>query len=227
VARPVIFCFKLGLFMLDNKVTFLPISISPENPVIFGRAIHDMETEQVTTEDKKEDPLQRLLTDSSGDELAMQLKKNLHLSSIYLDGIVNNSVMVLSIMSAELGLVLRIQIRGECVPVVADFENIRRSINALIVHLLTLSKPQGCVTVGAEAQSQNGKRGMSVWLSSNLIAIPWKPDWEGEDGFGNPPEVSLSRSLLERNGGSLSVQWREDETLSYIIWIPEKGPRGK
>jgi hypothetical protein len=213
--------------MLENKVTFLPISIPPENPVILGRVVYDMETKQVTTEDKKEDPLQRLLMDSSGDELAMQLKKPLQPSSIYLDGIVNNSVMVLSAMSAELGVVFRIQIRGECIPVVADFENIRRSINALIIHLLTLSKSQGCVTVGAEAQSQNGKRGMSVYLSSNLVAIPWKPDWEGEDGFGNQQEVSLSRSLLERNGGSLSVQWREDETLSYSVWIPEKGSHGK
>jgi len=176
---------------------------------------------------KKDGPLQTLLTECALEALERQLKNPLRLDAVDLGGIVTRGVTMLSEMSAELGVVLRIRVRGENVPVQGDYEKIRRSINALIVYLLTLSQSQACVTVVVEDRMQNGKRGMSALLSSNNVVVPWKPELGMEDELANSQEVSTCRLLLEKNGGSLSVQLGEGGGPSFLVWLPIKGPRGR
>ncbi|HEY5118135.1 MAG TPA: hypothetical protein VII90_01655 [Anaerolineales bacterium] len=181
----------------------------------------------IAGEEKKDGLVQKLLMDSALEELELQLKKPLRLAAVDLGGIVTRGVTMLSAMSTELGVLLRIRIRGDSVPVQGDFEKIQRSINALIIHLLTISQSQACVTVVVESRMQNGKRGMSVRLSANHVVVPWKSDLGANDDFTNPGEVTACRFLLEKNGGSLSVQSEEDEGQAFLVWLPLKGPRGR
>jgi hypothetical protein len=177
--------------------------------------------------EKKDGPVQKLLKDSAIEELQLQVQKPQRLTAVDLGGIVTRGVTMLSAMSAELGVVLRIRIRSDSVPVQGDFEKIHRSIIALIIHLLTISQSQACVTVIVESRMQNGKRGMSVRLSANRVIGPWKSDSGANDDFANPEEVTACRLLLEKNGGSLSVQPEEEEGQAFLVWLPLKGPRGR
>jgi hypothetical protein len=209
--------------MQEEEVAFLPMTNPGENPRTRDHSGRVPQLPTVDGREKPDGPLRQVLEESTLDALELQLHKPLHLSSIDLRGIVTQGVTTLSSMSAELGVVLRIRIRGESNPVTADTENIRRSIYALIIHLLTLSQPQGNVVVGVKSEMQNGKRGMSVQFSADKVVVPWGPGLEGEEGSGDPPEVLACRRLVEKNGGSLSVQSGEDEALDFIVWIPLKG----
>jgi hypothetical protein len=177
--------------------------------------------------EKKDDPSERILAESTPDELELQIHKPLRLSDVNLREIVTRSVTVLSGMSSELGVALRIRIRGQSVPVSADVEDVRRSVNALILFLLTLSRSQSRVTVGMEDQIQNGKRGMSIQLSANNVVAPWKSNPDPEDRSVDPQEISTCRRLLEKNGGTLAVQSEEDNGLIVNVWVPVKGPNKK
>lgn len=184
-------------------------------------------SETIAGREEKDGPFQRLLSESALEALEMQLQKPLRLSAVDLCGIVTRGVAVLSIMSAELGVVLRIRIQDRCVPISADFENIRRTISALLIHLLTISKSQACVSVSVENQTENDKPGISLRLSVNNVAVPWSPHLDAEDESDYPREISICRRLMEKNEGSLSVQAEENEALVFTIWLPVKGPGRK
>ena len=213
--------------MQEEKTAFHLFSDPRRTPVKLNPNREGASLYPITGEEKKDGPVQRLLKDSALEELQLQLHKPLRLAAVDLGGIVTRGVTMLSSMSAELGVVLRIRIRGDSVPVQGDFEKIHRSIIALIIHLLTISQSQACVTVIAESRMQNGKRGMSVRLSANHVVIPWKSGLGADDDFANPEEVTVCRLLLEKNGGSLSVQSEEEEGQAFLVWLPLKGPRGR
>jgi light-regulated signal transduction histidine kinase (bacteriophytochrome) len=217
----------MGSIMQEEKTAFHLVSKPRRTPVKVNPNREPASLHPITGEEKKDGPVQKLLTDSALEELELQLQKPLRLAAVDLGGIVTRGVTMLSAMSAELGVLLRIRIRGDSVPVQGDFEKIQRSINALIIHLLTISQSQACVTVIVESRMQNGKRGMSVRLSANYVVVPWKSDMGANDNFTNPGEVTACRLLLEKNGGSLSVQSEDDEGQAFLVWLPLKGPRGR
>jgi len=212
--------------MQEEKITHL-VSDPRRTPVKLNPNREGDTLPSITSEGKKDGPVQKLLTASALEELELQLQKPLRLGAVDLGGIVTRGVTLLSAMSAELGVVLRIRIREDSVPVQGDFEKIQRSINALIIHLLSVSQSQACVTVIGENRMQNGKRGMSVRLSANHVVVPWKSELGEKNDFANPEEVTVCRLLLEKNGGSLSVQSEEDEGQAFLVWLPVKGPRGR
>lgn len=213
--------------MLREKSAIRPISNPSETPTGFYSPGRSLQPQALAGREKKDDPSERMLVESALDELELQIHKPLRLSTIDIRGIVTRSVTMLSAMSSELGVALRIRIRGQSVPVSADVENVRRSINALIIYLLTLSRSQGCVTVSVEERIENGKRGMSIGLSANNVVVPWKPNPDAEDGFADPQEISICRRLLEKNGGTLAVHSEEEQGLVLIVWIPLKGSNRK
>jgi hypothetical protein len=213
--------------MLREKSAIRPISNPSETPTGFYSPGRSLQPQPLAGREKKDDPSERMLVESALDELELQIHKPLRLSTIEIRRIVTRSVMMLSAMSSELGVALRIRIRGQSLPVSADVENVRRSINALIIYLLTLSQSQGCVTVSVEDRIENGKRGMSIGLSANNVVVPWKPNPVAEDGFVEPQEISICRRLLEKNGGTLAVQSEEEQGLVMIVWIPLKGANRK
>jgi light-regulated signal transduction histidine kinase (bacteriophytochrome) len=217
----------MGSIMQEEKTAFHLVSKPRRTPVKVNPNREPTSLHPITGEEKKDGPVQKLLTDSALEELELQLQKPLRLAAVDLGGISTRGVTMLSAMSAELGVLLRIRIRGDSVPVQGDFEKIQRSINALIIHLLTISQSQACVTVIVESRMQNGKRGMSVRLSANHVVVPWKSDMGANDNFTNPGEVTACRLLLEKNGGSLSVQSENDEGQAFLVWLPLKGPRGR
>ncbi len=178
----------------------------------------------IAGEEKKYSSLQTLMTESALDELELQRRRPLQLVAVNLGGIVTRGVTTLSEMSAELGVVLRIRVRGGNIPVRGDFEKIRRSINALLIHLLTLSQSQACVTVIEEVRMQNGRQGVEIQLSVNHVAVPWNGELDAEEVFAHSQEVTACRYLLEMNGGSLLVQTGDDGGPSFLIWLPTKGP---
>ena len=61
----------------------------------------------------EENPLQRLLAESSAEELARQLKENFRPAKSNPMEMVSRSMIVLSTMAAELGVILRMQVRAE------------------------------------------------------------------------------------------------------------------
>jgi len=217
----------MGSIMQEEKTAFHLVSDPRTPPVNSNPNREPASLYSIAGEEKKDGLVQKLLMDSALEELELQLKKPLRLAAVDLGGIVTRGVTMLSAMSTELGVLLRIRIRGDSVPVQGDFEKIQRSINALIIHLLTISQSQACVTVVVESRMQNGKRGMSVRLSANHVVVPWKSDLGANDDFTNPGEVTACRFLLEKNGGSLSVQSEEDEGQAFLVWLPLKGPRGR
>jgi signal transduction histidine kinase len=176
---------------------------------------------------KKDGSLHKLLTDSALDALELHLQKPLQLGPVDLVGIITQEGTVLSAMSSELGVSLHFRIREDCVPILADFEKIRRSIAALIIHLLTFAQSQAYVTVVVESCEQKNKLGMSIRLSIDHLAVSWKPELTMEDGYSDPSEVTVCRRLVEMNGGSLAVQSKGESGISYSLWLPTKGPRGR
>ncbi len=227
VARPIFFCLSLGPFMVNEKISLHPNFESNKIPPILDPSMENSSFQSIPSEGKKDGPLQRLLTDSGLEELELQLKKPIRLVVVDLAGIATRAVSMLSAMSSELGVILRLRIREEGVPILADSEILRRSIDALIIHLLTLSPPQACVTVIVESRAQNGKRGMAVRLYSDQVIGSWKSNMGVEEEYINSQEVSASRRLLERIGGTLSVQSGAEEGLSFLVWLPLKGQKGK
>jgi len=143
-----------------------------------------------------------------------------------LGDLVSQGVTTLVTMAAELGVVLRIQIRGDKMVIAVDVEKIRRAINALVIHLLTVSRSEGRVTVELEDKPVNGKRGISLRLSAGSVILPWKSNPEFESELNTQPELSACRRIIEKHRGTLTVEWRDDNKLSYQVWLPVKFPTG-
>jgi light-regulated signal transduction histidine kinase (bacteriophytochrome) len=117
-------------------------------------------------------------------------------------------------------VILRIQIRGENVSASVDEEKLRRAINALIIHLLTVSQSGGWITIGLDALSMNGHRGFELRIAADSIVLPWKSNPELEEELNTQSELSLCRKIVEKHGGNLTANWRENNTLTYSVWLP-------
>ncbi len=165
-------------------------------------------------------PLQNLLAESSADELALQLKENLRPVKSDPVEMVSRCMAVLSTMAAELGIILRLQVRTEKISANMDQEKIRRVLNALVVHLLTVSQTAGWVTIGLDKQNINGRRGYSLRLAADSIILPWKSNPEYEEEINTQAELSLCRKIVEKHGGAFTVRFQEDNRLVYSIWLP-------
>jgi signal transduction histidine kinase len=205
--------------MWDNSVVILPIpdhaDLSPEgNPLL-----KSVEPQRKTPEEKTDNALQRLLLESSAEELSKRLKEPFRLSKTDLVDMISHGVTALSTMAAELGVVLRIQVRGQRISSSVDEEKIRRVVNALAIHLLTVSQTDGRVTIGLEDRSINGRRGLVLRLTAGSVILPWKTSPEFEEEFETQPELSVCRKIVEKHGGKLEVKWQDDNKLTYSIWL--------
>jgi hypothetical protein len=169
---------------------------------------------------KEGSPLQRLLLESTADELALRLKEPLRPAKVNLVEIVARGMSVLSTMAAELGVVLRIQIRGEKIFSVVDEEKIQRVFNALAVHLLTMSQSEGWITIGLEARPWKGRRGVLLRLTAGRAVLPWKTDDEFEADVNNQAELAVCRGIIERHGGNYTAQRQDENKIAYSVWLP-------
>ncbi len=168
-----------------------------------------------------ENPLQRLLAESSAEELAGQLKESLRPDKSNPMDLISRSMVVLSTMAAELGVILRVQVRTEKISAYVDEEKVRRVLNALVIHLLSVSQSAGWVTIGLDEQNLNGRRGYSLRLAADNVILPWKTNPEYEEELNTQAELSLCRKIIEKHGGNFSVRFQDDNKLVYSIWLPE------
>ncbi|MBN2085338.1 MAG: hypothetical protein JW748_08925 [Anaerolineales bacterium] len=164
--------------------------------------------------------MQRLLTESSADELIRQLSEPLHPEKSDLAEMVSRSITVLSTMAAELGVILRVQVRTNKTSASVDEEKFRRVLNALVIHLLSVSQSAGWVTIGLEEQQKHGRRGYSFRLMAENIILPWKTIPEYEEALTTQAELSLCRKIVEKQGGKFSFRVQDDNKLAYSIWLP-------
>lgn len=206
--------------MWDNPVVLLPIpdhaDTSPEgNPLV-----RSIEPEKGVSEDKSDNPMQRLLLESSADALSQRLEEPFRLAKTDIVEMVSRGVTVLSTMAAELGVVLRVQVRGPRISSTVDEEKIRRVVNALAIHLLTVSQSEGWVTIGLEDKFLDGRRGFTIRLTAGSVVLPWKTNPEFEEELNTQPELSLCRKIVEKHGGNLDVMWQDDNKLTYSVWLP-------
>jgi light-regulated signal transduction histidine kinase (bacteriophytochrome) len=168
---------------------------------------------------KEENFLQRLLTESSSDELACQLAETFRPVKSDLVEMVSRSVTVLSTMAAELGVVLRVQVRAEKISADVDEEKLRRVLNALAIHLLSVSQPDGWVTIGLDELAMDGRRGFSLRLTADNVILPMKTSLEYEEELNTQAELSLCRKIVEKHGGGFSVHFQDENKLTYAIWF--------
>ena len=168
---------------------------------------------------KEENFLQRLLTESSSDELARQLADTFRPVKSDLVEMVSRSVTVLSTMAAELGVVLRVQVRGEKISANVDEEKVRRVLNALVIHLLSVSQSAGWVTIGLDEITLNGRRGYSLRCTADSVILPWKTTPEYEEELNTQVELSLCRKIVEKHGGVFTVRFQDDNKLTYSVWL--------
>ncbi len=206
--------------MWDNPNIVLPSPASTPrsregNPLASGS-----EPPQTANPPLAENPLQRLLAESSAEELARQLTESPRPSESNPMDLVSRSMMVLSTMAAELGVILRVQVRSEKVRAWLDEEKIRRVLNALVIHLLSVSQSAGWVTIGLDEQSLNGRGGFSLRLEAGGVILPWKTDPEYEEELNTQAELSLCRKIVEQHGGKIAVHFQHDNKLVYTIWLP-------
>ncbi len=168
----------------------------------------------------EENPLQHLLAESSAEELARQLKENVRPVKSNPVEMVSRSMTVLSNMAAELGVILRVKVRAEKISANMDEEKIRRVLNTLVVHLLSVSQSAGWVTIGLEEQNANGRRGYSLRFAADNVILPWKTNPEYEEELNTHAELSLCRKIIQKHGGNFTVRFQDDNKLVYTIWLP-------
>jgi light-regulated signal transduction histidine kinase (bacteriophytochrome) len=205
--------------MWDNPNAALPVPIPKprvweDYPLVSGS-----KSPESISPPKEENFLQRLLIESSSDELARQLAETYRPVKTDLVAMVSRSATVLSTMAAELGVVLRVQVRAEKISANVDEEKLRRVLNALAIHLLSVSQSAGWVTIGLEEQAMDGRRGFSLRLTADNVILPLKTSLEYEEELNTQTELSLCRKIVEKHGGGFSVRFREDNKLTYAIWF--------
>ncbi len=204
--------------MWNNPNIGLPLPIPPrplpeEFPVDRGSYASDESPPSF-----ENNTVQRLLAESAAEELTRQLADPVRASKIDFTELVSIGVASLSGMAAELGIILRLQIRGERIQAVADGEKVRRAVNALMIHLLTVSQSEGWMTIGLEDQLRNGRRGCRLLLV--VEKVPWKTNPEYESELETHTELALCRKILEKQGGSLAVAFQDEKKLAYEVWLP-------
>jgi hypothetical protein len=168
---------------------------------------------------KEESDLQRLLTESSSDELIRQVSETLRPVRSDLVEMVSRSAAVLSTMAAELGIILRVQVRAEKIGANVDEEKVRRVLNALVIHLLTVSQSAGRVTIELDERTLNGRRGFFLQCTADSVILPWKTTPEFEEELKTHAELSLCQKIVEKLGGVFTVHFQDDNKLTYSIWL--------
>jgi hypothetical protein len=169
---------------------------------------------------KEANSLQRLLAESAAEELTRQLNETFHPAKIDPVAMISRGVIAVSTMAAELGVVLRVKIRADQASASADEEKLRRVVNALVIHLLSVSQSAGWVTIGVDEQTTGGRRGCLILLTAANVVLPWKSNQEYEEELQTQAELSLCRKIMEKQGGSLEVRFQDDNKLAYSIWLP-------
>jgi signal transduction histidine kinase len=206
--------------MWDNPIEVLPV---PGRTVSFPERIallKNVEPQKDVPRQSSDNPLQRLLAESSAEELNRRLVEPFRPSKTDLVKLVSQNATVLSTMAAELGIVFRVQIRGQKLSADVDEEKFRRVINALAIHLLTVSRSEGSVTIGLEDQSLNGRRGSSLRFTAGGVVLSLKTNPEFEEELKTQAELSLCRKIIEKHGGTLAVVLQDDNKLTYRVWLP-------
>lgn len=165
-------------------------------------------------------PLQQLLAESSTDELTRQSTETLRTEKSDLVEMVSRSMAVLSTMAAELGIILRLQVRVEEISANVDEEKVRRVLNALVIHLLSVSQSAGWVTIGLDENNVNGRRGCSLRITADRVILPGKTSLEYEEEFNTQAELSLCQKIVEKLGGKVTVRFQDDSQLAYSVWFP-------
>jgi light-regulated signal transduction histidine kinase (bacteriophytochrome) len=122
-------------------------------------------------------------------------------------------------MAAELGVVLRVQVRAEKISANVDEEKLRRVLNTLAIHLLSVSQSAGWVTIGLDELAIDGRRGFSLRLTADSVILPLKTSLEYEEELNTQAELSLCRKIVEKHGGDFSVRFQDDNKLTYAIWF--------
>jgi light-regulated signal transduction histidine kinase (bacteriophytochrome) len=206
--------------MWDNPIRFLLVTNPSDRSPEAYSLVSNYEQQESNSLDREESSLQRLLSESAADELAKRLKEPFRLSKTDLVEMVSRGVAILSTMAAELGVILRVQIRGEQINAMVDGEKIRRVFGALIIHLLTVSQSEGWVTIGLSNNPSNGRRGSSLRLTADSVMLPLKTNPEYEEELNTQAELSLCRKIIEKHGGNLAVTWHDDNKLTYLVWLP-------
>jgi hypothetical protein len=164
--------------------------------------------------------LQRLLAESAAEELTRQLNEPFHPAKTDLVAMISRGVTVVSTMAAELGVVLRVKIRTDRTSANVDEEKTRRVVNALVIHLLSVSQSAGWVTIGVEEQMAGGRQGCCLKVTANNVVLPRKTLPEYEEELLTQAELSLCRKIVEKQGGTLEVRFQDDNKLVYSIWLP-------
>lgn len=206
--------------MWDNPVIQSPMT-DPTDPTPEGFPLaQGISPENSVSQEKPDSPLQRLMVESSVEELARELKDPPRKTRTDPVDLVSQGVTVLSTMAAELGVVLRVQVRGRRISSTMDEEKIRRVVNALTIHLLTVSQSDGWVTIGVEDGLYRGRGGVLVRLTAGSVILPLKTNPEYEEELDTQPELSLCRKIVEKQGGNLDVSIQEDSKLTYSVWLP-------
>ena len=164
--------------------------------------------------------LQTVITESAADELTRRLNEPFKPSKTDLINMVFRGASVLSTMAAELGVILRIQIRGEGISISVDEEKLRRALNALVIHLLTVSQSGGWVTIGLEEKPADGRRGFTLRLTADKIVLPRTSIPEFEEELNTQAELSLCRKIVEKHGGILGIQFQDENKLTFSVWLP-------
>ena len=206
--------------MWDNPIGLLKGANPSNRSAEVFSLVRAYESQDGNSLPKEGSPLQRLLTESAADELTKRLNEPFRPSKTDLVEIVSRGVAVLSTMAAELGIILRIQIRDEKINSMVDEEKIRRVLSALIIHLLTVSKSDGWVTIGLENDLLDGHRGFALRLTADSVVLPWKTTPEYEEQLNTVAELSLCRKIVEKHGGNLAVKLHEEKKLTYVVWLP-------
>jgi signal transduction histidine kinase len=206
--------------MWDNPVGLLPVPDQTDTSPEGNALLTSVDPEKGLSQEKADNPLQRLMLESSAEELGLRLKEPFRPAKTDLVKLVSQGVAVLSTMAAELGVVLRVQVRGQRISSAVDEEKIRRVVNALAIHLLTVSQSDGWMTIGLEDKPLEGRRGFTIRLTAGSVILPWKTNPEFEEELNTQPELSLSRKIIEKHGGKLAVKWQDDNKLTYSVWLP-------
>lgn len=187
----------------------------PVSPVLIVDDMGGMERQEV-----KPSRVQTILAESTFDAISAFAAQPSHPSKIDLLPILSQTVAVLSSMAMELGIIFRVRIRTENALIFLDAVKLRRSINVLLVHLLTISSPQAFVTIQLESRMMDGRPGYSILLTSNQTVLTEDSGLDSNALLNMRPEISICRQITQQQGGRLSAERNEIEALTFHLWLP-------
>lgn len=166
-------------------------------------------------------PLRRVLEESSYDALSAAAAQPLNLGPLDPVPLVAQAALILSAMAMELGVILRIHMRTPERMLQLDAERLRRAVNALLIHLLSISSPGSTVTVNIK-NMENGTRAENImqFLSSGTI-VTEECELESEAYWDTRLELSVARRMISQQGGRLHAERREDGRFMYEVWFSQ------